>query len=421
MEARQYQTDAIEWLARHKLGLVVSPAGSGKTLIAAGAIHKVVMAKARNRKVRVGWVGNTLEQVQQAHAALASFPNMAAAIDAKVACAAANTDWSDRDVLVVDEAGHAPARQWRAQIETCQGARWAFTATPDGDNLDRNAELRALFGGNEYVVPREAVATKLAAARVILLPDTDTGLRGVIDKDIECNVDAARRRYGSWVAKQNYDAVARRVLAGAGAPAIGHLEMCVKFAGLKDAVDAKLRETVFGILWSRISWQVCAEHGIVNNRARNDAAVAAALRHKDGHVLMLVNQVEHGKTLAERIPGALMAFSKMGAKKRAAALDAFRSGACRCLVATSLADEGLDLPMADVLVLVSGGKSQARTEQRTGRVLRQFSGKTVGIIYDWQDAYHPLAAKHAAKRQELYRRLGYSMPPVAGNGVACAA
>jgi superfamily II DNA or RNA helicase len=64
--------------------------------------------------------------------------------------------------------------------------------------------------------------------------------------------------------------------------------------------------------------------------------------------------------------------------------------------------------MANVLVLVSGGRSKAKVEQRTGRVLRRFAGKRGAVIYDFEDLQHPLMAKHSRLRQELYRELGYA-------------
>ena len=86
---------------------------------------------------------------------------------------------------------------------------------------------------------------------------------------------------------------------------------------------------------------------------------------------------------------------------------AFNAGELRCIVGTQLLDEGIDLPAAQVLVLVAGGRSNSRTTQRTARVLTKFAGKEHGLIYDFTDIYHPLPAKHARLRGELYARLGY--------------
>ena len=354
--------------------MLVSPAGSGKTVMAAAALYKVLASKPRTRKVRVGWVANTKEQCQQAEAALAMFPIRGAGsgeglATVTVRCAAAGTDWSDRDVLVVDECHHAPAPEWRAQIESCPGARWGMTATPDfeGDDApDKAQALVDLFGPDRYVVPREAVAHRVAKARVVLLdPEWLPGTAERIDAETE-------RVYAYRVKRWGGDPFQLRAM-----------------------------------VW----WQKCVEVGIVANQSRTDAALAAACGHvsRGDSVLVLVNQVEHAKAFADCIGGAVACYSGMGAKARRHALYDFKQGKLKCLVATSLADEGLDVPRANVLVLVSGGKSRAKAEQRTGRVLRAFAGKAEGLIYDFKDGAHRLMAKHAQKRIALYRELGYEI------------
>ena len=102
-----------------------------------------------------------------------------------------------------------------------------------------------------------------------------------------------------------------------------------------------------------------------------------------------------------------MCYSKMSKKDRASVLETFKEGKVKCIIATSLADEGLDLPKANVLIMVSGGRSEAKTIQRTGRVLRAFPGKTHGLIYDFLDRQHPMMERHANKRIATYRKLGY--------------
>lgn len=72
-----------------------------------------------------------------------------------------------------------------------------------------------------------------------------------------------------------------------------------------------------------------------------------------------------------------------------------------------MADEGLDVPVASVLVMACAGRSAAKIEQRTGRVLRAYGDKSRGTIYDFVDRQHSLLANQSRARQEVYRRLGY--------------
>ena len=356
MILREYQVEASEWLSRRARGVVCLAAGGGKTIVAAAALNRAINARVRDLKVRVGWMANTIEQVEQARKAIRLFPDVVRQ-DVELACAAAGTDWSDRDVLVVDECHHGIAPSWLAQISTCAGARWGLTATPPEDAED-TLKLRELLG-EFLVIDRSRVNHSLAPATVRWRDATDPNLQPLIDARVDRTV-AMRSRW--WK----------------GDP---------------------------GQLWGQVAWQAIVEIGIIENRLRNRDIITAAGGR--AQTLVLVNQIEHGKSLAERISGAVPCFSKMGTKARKGALEGFITGDIRCLVATSLADEGLDLPNASVLVMGCGGRSNARTEQRTGRVLRQFAGKSRGLIYDYTDTFHPLAAKHSRIRGELYKKLGY--------------
>lgn len=360
-QVRPYQHQAAEWLSRRKRGLLVSPAGSGKTIIAAYALDMAIKSRVRGRKVRIGWMANTREQCQQAQKAMDIFP-LVAKQDIRIACAAAATDWSDRDVLVGDELHHlASAQGWQSQVETCKGAIWGMTATPPEDPALMAVLMR--FCEKSYVISREDVANNLAPAVVRWLDATDPGLKEPIDREID-RVVRIRQRY--WSGDQ-------------------------------------------GQLWGQVAFQKIVEMGIVQNHARNIAAIAAATNDKP--TLVLVNQVEHGQWLSEQIPNSIPFHAGMGDKPRREAIASFLAGNVRCLVSTKALEEGADFPNAEVLVMVSGGKSSRIAEQATGRVLRSFKGKTHGQIFDFRDQFHPLAAKHSKAREEVYRKLGYTIIP----------
>lgn len=352
-----YQEKAAHWLAARHRGFVVSAAGSGKTVIAAAAIFN--RWASCHGPMKIGWVAATTEQVLQGEKALNQFPEMLPFLDMRLECAAAQADWSDRDILVVDEFHHSAAPTWKSQIQTCKGTRWGITATP-GDKSDRLDCLHELFE-SRYDVPLKEANVNRCSAMVRLLNDYDAGVGARIDAEA-ARLLAWRRPY--WK----------------------------------------------GELWqleAQVKWRAAIVHGIVGNANRTAAAVRAALEHPKNHVLMLVNEIEHGTKISDTIPGSLMCYSKMGAKKRRDSLDSFRNGVCRRLVATSLADEGLDLPMIDVVILVSGGSSKTKAEQRTGRALRNFAGKSGAIIYDFADTFHPFMRNQSLSRQRVYRSLGY--------------
>lgn len=360
-----YQEEAKAFLARRRKALVQSPAGSGKTIIAAAALEEVVLRQPRASKVRLGWMANTIDQCGQARAAIAKFPRLAAVIEATIECPAGMPDGAVFDVLIVDEAHHAPAETWRAIIEEHRGCLWLFTATPFGEDEDRNERLRRMVENQIHVVPRSAVADRVLPAEVVMLDESDGGLQAPIDAEIESRIRRAQRRPGN---RMSYEE-----------------------------------------LYQRTSFTVAHELGIQPNRRRNDAIVRLGWQHVTDSMLVLIHTIEHGEILQPRIPDSTLCFSKMGAKKRREAIAAFKAGDLHCLIATSLADEGLDVPIASVLILAGAGRSKSRVEQRTGRVLRAAPGKTHGIIYDFYDTQHRLLERQSQARRKTYEQLGYKI------------
>ena len=60
----------------------------------------------------------------------------------------------------------------------------------------------------------------------------------------------------------------------------------------------------------------------------------------------------------------------IGARERDAALDRFRRGDLRALVSSRVLNEGLDVPDAEVGILVGGTQGTREYVQRLGRLLR---------------------------------------------------
>jgi superfamily II DNA or RNA helicase len=71
----------------------------------------------------------------------------------------------------------------------------------------------------------------------------------------------------------------------------------------------------------------------------------------------------------------------IGAAERARALDRFGKGVLRILVSARVLNEGIDVPAADVAIVVGGSQGSREYVQRVGRVLRPSEGKEA-IVYD---------------------------------------
>ncbi len=93
-----------------------------------------------------------------------------------------------------------------------------------------------------------------------------------------------------------------------------------------------------------------------------------ALHDPEVRAARFVGQAAHG-----RDPG-------LSQKDQVGLLDRFRAGSVNCLVATSVAEEGLDIPSTDLVVLYEPIPDVIRTIQRRGRTGRARAGHAVVLV-----------------------------------------
>ena len=87
------------------------------------------------------------------------------------------------------------------------------------------------------------------------------------------------------------------------------------------------------------------------------------------------------------------------AKEQISRLEEFRSGVSNVLVATSVGEEGLDIPNADLVIFYEPVASEIRTIQRRGRTGRRREGEVVILV---AEGTRDEGAKESAKRKEEF-------------------
>jgi superfamily II DNA or RNA helicase len=124
-------------------------------------------------------------------------------------------------------------------------------------------------------------------------------------------------------------------------------------------------------------------------------------------VLIITPLIKHaellGKMLKELGLKAEVVTGAVKAEKRKEIFDALRRGEIEAIVATTLADEGLDLPPLRSLIIAFGGRSKTRVLQRIGRLVRPYSGKTHAVAYELEDEGVEYVMDHLEMRKELYK------------------
>jgi superfamily II DNA or RNA helicase len=121
--------------------------------------------------------------------------------------------------------------------------------------------------------------------------------------------------------------------------------------------------------------------------------------------LVLVSKIKHGQSIKKLIPGSVFLSGRDSSKKRNQAIEDMRTGKKMVLIATTLADEGLDITNLDIVHMAGAGASISRIPQRIGRIVRKRPGKTYGIAiyYHYCTTYlyeHGLKVKKIVKAEE---------------------
>jgi superfamily II DNA or RNA helicase len=116
------------------------------------------------------------------------------------------------------------------------------------------------------------------------------------------------------------------------------------------------------------------KHWIVENDPLNKL-VATTMKYLENagvSTLTLVQRYEHGERLQALLPGVPFIRGDMKRKDRKKVILDLKEGRIKSCIATTLADEGLDVKRLGAVLIPGGGKSITRVYQRVGRVLRPF-------------------------------------------------
>ena len=147
---------------------------------------------------------------------------------------------------------------------------------------------------------------------------------------------------------------------------------------------------------------------LISDDKRNDqiAKVVDAELDEGNSVLVLSRRIEHLEAIAECMQhdAEILAAAVRTKKERSEILAAFRAGKTRCVLATQLADEALDVPRLNRVVLTHPGKHEGRIIQQIGRALRKFPDKDDALIYDFVDWKVGVLRRQWDQRKRTYKK-----------------
>ncbi len=369
VELRTYQRDALaRWRAAGARGVIALPTGSGKTHVALAAIGELRVPTLVLVPTRV-----LLDQWARAIGACWSKPvgrlgdGEHEVEDVTVATYASAVTWMPRiggrfGLIVVDEAHHVGAWCPAEVLEmTTAPARLGLTATPP----EEAAELRRHIGEVVFAMKVDELAgDALAPYRLVTVPIRLTRDERAVYREQRARFSgfyAPVRRTAPDTTWREFVQLARQSKAGRAA-----LEAWRTYRSLIAYPDEK--RTVVRELLARHAGQRTLIF-------TSDNATAYAIARE-----LLVMPFTH----------------EIGKAERARTLERFRAGEITVLVSAQVLDEGLDVPDAEVAIVVGGSSSKRRHVQRIGRVLRPRDGKRA-LIYE-------LAVAGTTEVEDLRRR-----------------
>lgn len=146
---------------------------------------------------------------------------------------------------------------------------------------------------------------------------------------------------------------------------------------------------------------------VVENDIRNNLILknVKLLLEKGYTPLVLFKQIKHGNILFDLFKEAgikcEMLYGNDSLKRRTEVKESLNDKKINVILASTIFDLGIDIPMLNGLVLCGGGVSKIRSIQRIGRVIRKYPGKKFAAVIDFYDQIKYLK-KHSTIRYYTY-------------------
>jgi superfamily II DNA or RNA helicase len=154
-------------------------------------------------------------------------------------------------------------------------------------------------------------------------------------------------------------------------------------------------------------YQTVYKSYITENAVRNMIIIQQTkeLLDKKYTPLILFKHIKHGQTLYEMMSDAgikcEMLYGNDSLKRRTEVKEMLEKKEISVILASTIFDLGINLPVLSALVLAGGGKSSIRALQRIGRIIRRYPGKTYAVVVDFYDQVKFLK-KHSNIRYDIY-------------------
>ena len=369
---REWQKEAlVAWEEAGCTGIVEAVTGAGKTRLAMAAIARELNLGGKvavivpSRGLQRQWEREMYQFFESADIGLMGNGNADSLVENDILIAVVNSA-SEKELglidgesglLVADECHRLGAEKFQLALEEVFPSRLGLSATRERTDGAHDTILAPYFGDVVYSLGYEdAMAggfiseVKVAQIEVELSPEEQFEFDELSEVISAAQYDLSKR-FGIPI-----DPYSRFM------EEVHHLAM---YGDMKQGMAAK-----------RYISSVTKRRKLLANTPKKSEALAT--------LVSAINKSNRAIVFTETISGVTEIFnllsasgisteqlhSKLLPRERVAALHLFETGQCKALVAARVLDEGIDVPEADLAIIVSATKTRRQMIQRMGRVLR---------------------------------------------------
>ena len=353
---RPYQEEAVNAWLKNRKGIIALPTGAGKTVIALA-----IIAKLREKTLIVTY---TKDQMMQWREMLLKYTTITLDKiglyygDVKKLAPITITTYQTAykhinrlspffSLLVIDEVHHLPAEKFRyIAFNSFALHRLGLSATVIRED-GKHEELFPLMGGivywktaNELVEEGYLAPFRIKPVYVELTIDEKKKLRELIKL---YKLFAKGRSFNDLLKHARFgDEDAQRALS----------------------IHSRIRQLIHN----------------AQNKLKAIRDIVEKELEKGSKIIIFTQYIGQAERIAKEIQGLLLT-GKMDAKERNEVINKFRSIRKGVLVVTTVGDEGIDIPDANVGIIAAGTGSRRQFIQRLGRLLRMKNGKEA-VLYE---------------------------------------
>ena len=355
-ELRTYQKEALASTAKVSQGIIVAPCGSGKTIMAMKLIEE--------KKQPTIFLVHTKDLLNQAAEAVRT--------------------WLGEDPGIIGD-GKREIR--RVTIATIQSLR----------HEDKCEDLLMRFG--------------------MLIVDECHHVPALTFTDVISRFPA-KFRYGLTATPERSDGLERVINL-----VLGEVLHTITHEDLEDS--GMLVKPVIGWVQTNFTYAYEDDYqnmisAVTQDSSRNECILrlCKAVFKKNRKALLLSSRVSHCKILFDSLchqgfqDRVLLVTGSTKKSERQSRIEQMRDGKFDILIASNIADEGLDIPILDTLILATPFRAKSKALQRIGRILRPHGDKEAPLVVDFFDKKTPILQFQAwARHSEVYSEIADNPDP----------